>query len=104
MEELTFKSAQNKTDDLIKTLGGYWPPLGMLAAATEEIGELAREINALEHIKKKKPSESQKAIGEELADTFYTLICIANHYNVDLGQEYEKILVKYASRDKDRFK
>jgi len=104
MEKLTFYAAQMKTDELIRQLGGYWPPLGMLAAATEEIGELAREINSLEHIKKKKPSESQKAIGEELADTIYTLICLANHYNVDLGVEYEKILVKYANRDKNRFK
>jgi NTP pyrophosphatase (non-canonical NTP hydrolase) len=103
MEELTFKDAQRTTDELIQKLGGYWSPFAMLASVMEEVGELAREINALEKVKKKKPTEQKKELGEELADTLYSLICIANFYHVDLGDAYQKVLKKYQERDKNRF-
>jgi NTP pyrophosphatase (non-canonical NTP hydrolase) len=102
-KKLTFQEAQELTDKLVQQLGGYWPPLGMLAAITEEVGELAREINALENIKKKKPTEAKKDLGEELADVIYGVVCVANHYNIDLGESYQKILQKFQVRDKTRF-
>jgi NTP pyrophosphatase (non-canonical NTP hydrolase) len=55
MEELTLKKAQRIVDEWINQFEeGYWPPLSMLASLIEEVGELAREINAREKIKKKK--------------------------------------------------
>jgi NTP pyrophosphatase (non-canonical NTP hydrolase) len=103
MENITFREAQDMTDELIQELGGYWPPFAMLASVMEEVGELAREINALEQIKKKKPSEKKNELGEELADTIYSLICIANHYQIDLGDQFQKIVQKYRERDQNRF-
>ena len=98
-----FSDAQKEVDLLVQQMGGYWSPLAMLASVVEEVGELAREINALEKIKIKKPEEKLKPIDEELADTLFSIICIANNYQVDLGDSLEKVLEKYRKRDKHRF-
>ncbi|MHA1719656.1 MAG: MazG nucleotide pyrophosphohydrolase domain-containing protein [Promethearchaeota archaeon] len=103
MKELTLHEIQNKVEDLIQTLGGYWPPLAMLASVTEELGELAREINALEKIKIKKSSEIERNIGEELSDILFSIVCISNFYKIDLDFEFENVLNKYRKRDKNRF-
>lgn len=103
MKEFTIKEIQDQVDELIQTLNGYWPPLAMLASVTEELGELAREINALEKIKVKKKSEIEKNIGEELADLFFSILCISNHYKIDLNSEFQQVLDKYQKRDKNRF-
>ena len=55
MNELSIKQAQKMVDDWINQFEeGYWPPLSMLASLTEEVGELAREINHREKIKRKR--------------------------------------------------
>ena len=103
MIRYTLKEVQQQVDAFIQDHGGYWPPLSMLASITEEVGELAREINALEQIKTKKPTELPKPIGEELADTLFSVICVANFYEVDITREFKQIMQKYQERDKDRF-
>ena len=75
----------------------------MLASVVEEVGELAREINSLEKIKIKKTSETNTDIGLELADILFSLVCIANYYEIDLGESFEKVMEKYSIRDKDRW-
>ena len=82
---------------------GYWPPLSMLASVVEEVGELAREINSLEKIKKKKSSEKNADIGLELADILFSLVCLANYYEIDLNDSFGKVMEKYSIRDKDRW-
>lgn len=102
-KNLTINQAQEETDKIIKELGGYWPPLAMLASITEEVGELAREINALEKIKKKKATEKEGNISEELADSLFSLICVANFYHIDLNLSFQQVLKKYHTRDQNRF-
>jgi NTP pyrophosphatase (non-canonical NTP hydrolase) len=113
MENFTLKEIENKVDKLIQRMGGYWPPLSMLASIIEEVGELAREINAFEEVKPKKtqdidPQEDRKAsiiqnIGEELSDLLFSLVCVANYFKIDLTHHFDKILKKYEIRDKNRF-
>ena len=103
MNEFTIKEIQDHVDELIQTMSGYWPPLAMLASVTEELGELAREINAMEKIKTKKSSEIEKNIGEELADLLFSIICISNYYKIDINSEFKQVLEKYRKRDKNRF-
>lgn len=81
---------------------GYWPPLSMLAAVTEEVGELAREINHREGYKKKREG-GDADLGLELADVLFTLVCIANYYHVDLEQAFKAVITKYTKRDIDRW-
>ncbi|MBD3193998.1 MAG: nucleotide pyrophosphohydrolase [Candidatus Lokiarchaeota archaeon] len=94
---------QEYVDLWIKDHGGYWPPLSMLSAIIEEIGELAKEINHKEGYKPKKHDKDQGNIGEELADVLFALICIANNYQIDLQAEFVKVLNKYKKRDAKRF-
>ena len=83
--------------------GGYWPPLAMLSALIEEIGELSKEINHLEGFKPKKNLNGEIKIGEELADILYALICLANYYKIDLNQELKNVISKFSTRDSNRF-
>ncbi|MBD3205937.1 nucleotide pyrophosphohydrolase [Candidatus Bathyarchaeota archaeon] len=96
--------AQERVDEWINQFEeGYWPPLSMLASLTEEVGELAREINHREKIKRKKETEEAKSLGLGLADVFFSLICIANYYEVDLDKQLEEVIDKYSQRDKNRW-
>lgn len=99
----SLKSIQNKIDEFIRNHGGYWPPLSMLSAVMEEVGELAREINHLEGYKPKKSTDSQIDIGEELGDIIFAIICLANYYNIDLSEKINHIIDKYQKRDSTRF-
>ena len=104
MERLTLKKAQKIVDDWINQFEeGYWPPFSMLASLVEEVGELAREINAKEKIKKKKGMESEGDIGLEMADILFSLICLANHYKIDLESKFREVIEKYSSRDFNRW-
>ncbi len=103
MEKKSLRQIQDKVNDWILEHGGYWPPLAMLSAVIEEIGELAREINHLEGYKPKKPKKRESDLGEELADLLFSIICIANHYNIDLNEKIYYIMKKYSKRDAKRF-
>ena len=96
---------QKGVDDWIKQYKiGYFKPLEIIARLVEEIGELAREINHRYGPKKKKSSEKKNEIGDEIADIFFTLICLANSLNIDLDKSFEKMMRKLNTRDNKRFK
>jgi len=99
----SFSVVQKIVDNFILEHGGYWPPLSMICAVMEELGELAREINSLEGFKPKKSNNMTINLGQELADLLFSTICIANYYKVDLEEEFLSILSKYTKRDSTRF-
>ncbi|HET7422801.1 MAG TPA: nucleotide pyrophosphohydrolase [Gemmatimonadales bacterium] len=82
---------------------GYFHPLTNLARLTEEVGELAREINHRFGQKTKKKDEAEGDLGMELADILFVLICIANREGIDLDQAFERMMAKVESRDRDRW-
>lgn len=83
---------------------GYWPPLSMLARLTEEVGELARELNHRYGHKPKKRSEPDGDIALEVADIIFVLVCLCNSLDIDLGQAFERVMRKYDERDAGRWK
>jgi len=98
---------QKKVDDWIKnntSTQTYWKPLSMMARLTEEVGELAREINHRYGEKTKKEKEKEKEISSEIADILYILVCMANSMDIDLENAFNNVLEKYEKRDKDRWK
>jgi NTP pyrophosphatase (non-canonical NTP hydrolase) len=104
-EEKTLEEFQVEIEEWIQKNGGYWPPLSMLSAIMEEVGELAREINSLEGHKPKKSTEKRGSnLGEELADLIFSVICLANYYKIDLSGKLKNVLSKYSKRDAFRFK
>jgi NTP pyrophosphatase (non-canonical NTP hydrolase) len=82
---------------------GYFKPLEILARLTEEVGELARELNHRYGPKKKKSSEETKEVGDEMADVIFTVVCMANSLGIDLDEAIEKMFEKMDTRDKDRW-
>ncbi|MBD8070228.1 nucleotide pyrophosphohydrolase [Bacillus sp. PS06] len=82
---------------------GYFSPLAMIARLTEELGELAREVNHYYGEKPKKDSEEAKSIEEEAGDLLFVLICLANSLNIDLEQAHDIVMKKFNTRDKDRW-
>ncbi len=82
---------------------GYFKPLEILARLTEEVGELARELNHRFGPKKKKSSEETQEIGDEMADIIFTLACLANSLNIDLDEHFKRVMDKCYGRDKDRY-
>ena len=102
-KNISLKEFQKKIEEWIAHHGGYWPPLSMLSAIVEEIGELAREINHLEGFKPQKSDKISPNLGGELADVMFALICLANSYKIDISYELEAVIEKYATRDSKRF-
>ena len=82
---------------------GYFPPMELIARLSEELGELSREIQHKYGTKKKKNTEVEKELAEEMGDLFFVLICLANSEGIDLQQSLEKVLHKFNTRDKDRW-
>lgn len=82
---------------------GYWHPLSMLARLTEEVGELAREINHQFGEKPKKEGEPEGDLALELADIMFIIICYANSQNIDLEEAFKRMMKKYRERDAERW-
>jgi len=102
----TLHDVQQEIDVLIKEewQSNYWAPLSSLARLTEEVGELAREINHSYGEKTKKASEGEGSIVAEMGDILFILASLANSIGVDLDAAYEEVMKKYQHRDAQRWK
>lgn len=95
---------QSELDDWFKkNKWEYWSPLVILARLMEETGEFARLVNHLYGEKRKRTSEKEQDIEEEIGDIFYTLICFANSEKLDLDRAIRKSFDKVIKRDKNRY-
>jgi NTP pyrophosphatase (non-canonical NTP hydrolase) len=82
---------------------GYFDPLTNLARLTEEVGELAREINHRFGQKTKKDEEAEGDLAMEMADILFVLICIANREGLDLQTAFDRMMEKIELRDRERW-
>ena len=104
MSSKTMQDLQKEVDEYISQFKeGYFSPLAMLARLTEELGELAREVNHYYGEKPKKETETEKEIEEELGDLLFVLICMANSLNVDLENAHDLVMNKFRTRDQNRW-
>ncbi|MCO4095466.1 nucleotide pyrophosphohydrolase [Macrococcoides canis] len=100
----TLEEMQQEVDKYISQFKtGYFTPMENMVRLTEEVGELAREINHVYGPKQKKLSEQEKEIGMELADNLFVLITLANSMDIDLTHYFERTMEKFNTRDFDRF-
>ncbi|MBT2704555.1 nucleotide pyrophosphohydrolase [Chryseobacterium sp. ISL-80] len=98
------KELQQEVDAYISQFKeGYFSPLALTARMTEELGELAREVNHYYGEKPKKKEEDEKTIEEELGDMLFVMICFANSLNIDLEEAHNRVMEKFNTRDKDRW-
>ena len=101
---MEIKLAQEKTDELIKTYGGYWEPLSMYTRLVEEVGELGRAMNIKFGQKKSKFIGEGENINEELADVMFTTLALSNKLNIDLDTEFTAKLNKDFIKCKEVYK
>ncbi len=103
MPDTTLTGLQRTIDQWIQANGGYWDELSLLARLTEEVGELAREYNHQFGAKKKKDTEAEGSISDELADVLWLVLCMANQQGIDLEAAFEGVMQKLKVRDAGRF-
>lgn len=100
----SMKEMQKEVDQYISQFKeGYFSPLAMLARLTEELGELAREVNHYYGEKPKKDNEKERTIEEELGDLQFVIMCLANSLHIDLEEAHDRVMHKFNTRDKDRW-
>ena len=100
----TMEQMQKEVDQYIGQFKeGYFSPLAMMARITEEVGELAREINHYHGEKPKKATEKENSIEEELGDVLFVIICLANSLNIDLAKAHDIVMQKFQTRDANRW-
>lgn len=101
---MSFRQAQDAVDAWVSQYeAGYFTPLTNLARLTEEVGELAREINHRFGQKTKRRDEADGSLAMELADIVFVVICLANSQKIDLDRAFDQMLAKVKTRDADRW-
>jgi NTP pyrophosphatase (non-canonical NTP hydrolase) len=101
---MSLTDAQARVDAWVSRFEeGYFHPLTNMARLSEEVGELAREVNHRFGQKTKKPDEPDGDLGMEMADILFVLICMANREGIDLDDAFERMMEKVESRDEHRW-
>ncbi len=104
MTPKTLKEVQRDVDEYISQFKtGYFSPLALMARMSEEVGELAREINHTYGEKPKKSDEEDSSVELELGDILFLLACFANSLNIDLEEAHRKVMNKFNTRDANRW-
>ena len=103
---MTISEAQTTVDQWIKEYGvRYFSELTNMAVLTEEVGELARVISRRYGEQSWKANDPRRAdngraaLGEEMADVLWVLLCLANQTGVNLTDELRKSIAKKTHRD-----
>ena len=103
---MTIREAQEAVDQWIKEYGvRYFSELTNMAVLTEEVGELARIMarkygdQSWKQGDPRAVDNGQEALGEEMADVLWVLLCLANQTGVDLTDELLKSIEKKTRRD-----
>ena len=106
---MTIQEAQETVDQWIKQYGvRYFSELTNMAVLTEEVGELAKIIarrygeQSWKTDDPRAADNGQQALGDEMADVLWVLLCLANQTGVDLTKELQKNIDKKTNRDKER--
>ena len=104
MTAVSLKDAQTRVDTWVRQFEeGYFHPLTNMARLSEEVGELAREVNHRFGQKTKKASEAEGDLGMEMADILFVLICMANREGIDLQAAFDRMMEKVEARDGNRW-
>ncbi len=102
-DEMTVREYQREVDEWIREVGvRYFSELTNLAQLVEEVGEVARIMSRTYGEQSFKGDENRRELGDELADVFFVLTCIANQTGVDLTEVLRKNFEKKTQRDGKR--
>lgn len=91
------KEIQKKVKDFCKKYSLKSSPEVRVLDTMSELGEVAKEILKMTDYGRK-PLIYREEMKSELGDLFYSLITIANEFNVDLDEALNIVLAKYENR------
>ncbi|MDA8204823.1 MAG: nucleotide pyrophosphohydrolase [Thermaerobacter sp.] len=101
---MTIQEMQGQVDGWISQFEeGYFPPNVMILRLAEELGELAREVNHEYGPKRKKATEPDGSLAMEIGDMLFVLVSLANSLGLDLEAIFGQVMVKYETRDANRW-
>jgi len=101
---MSLADAQRRVDAWIAQFEeGYFHPLTNMTRLSEEVGELAREVNHRFGQKTKKRDEPDGDMAMEMADIVFVLICMANREGIDLQEAFDRMMEKVERRDAERW-
>lgn len=104
MAEKSLAEIQREVDRYISQFKeGYFSPLSLMARMSEEVGELAREVNHQFGEKPKKPDEADNSIEMELGDILFIICCFANSLGIDMTEAHNRVMNKFNTRDANRW-
>lgn len=102
---MSLTECQHRVDAWISRFEeGYFHPLTNMARLSEEVGELAREVNHRFGQKTKKKDEAEGDLGMEMADILFVVICMANREKIDLQEAFDRMMDKVDKRDTRRWR
>ncbi len=100
--DIGLRRAQEMVDRWIRTVGvRYFSPLTNMAVLAEEVGEVARVIARTDGEQSAKAGE-RLDLADELADTLWVLMAIANQHGIDLADAFRNNISKKNVRDSRR--
>ncbi|MDJ0781705.1 MAG: nucleotide pyrophosphohydrolase [Desulfosarcinaceae bacterium] len=104
---LTLKELQAAVHQWVQTYGvRYFSELTNTAVLMEEVGELARlmarHYGDQSFKRAAAPGDITAALGDEMADILFVLVCLANQTGVDLETAVSRNLAKKSARDNRR--
>jgi len=91
------KNLQQKVKEFCKKSNLDSPIEHKLLDTMSELGEVAKEILKMTNYGRK-PMEFREELKSELGDVLYSLITVANHFDIDLEEALQMILEKYKKR------
>lgn len=101
---MSLTDAQRRVDVWVSQFEeGYFHPLTNMARLSEEVGELAREVNHRFGQKTRKSSEAEGNLAMEMADILFVVICMANREGIDLQTAFDRMMEKVETRDQTRW-
>ncbi len=101
---MSLTDAQRRVDVWVSQFEeGYFHPLTNMARLSEEVGELAREVNHRFGQKTRKLSEADGNLAMEMADILFVVICMANREGIDLQTAFDRMMEKVEARDGSRW-
>lgn len=103
----SIKHLQKTVDSWIEEHGvRYFDPMTNMAILAEETGEvsslMARIYGEQSFKKPIPPEEAQQALGHELSDVLFVVLCLANQCNIQLDKIFENKMIIRTQRDTDR--
>ena len=101
---ITLDDLQDRVDGWISQFReGYFSPMTLVVRLSEELGELAREVNHQFGEKPKKATEEDGDIALELADMMFVIACLANRLGIRLEDAFVAVMEKFETRDANRW-